>query len=525
MILRLKHYIYVFSVAKPHEWARCFLKGAVPSNLFSERFNMELKKKSLPKDRIDLLVSYLEDLELLYGTKAIRVSLNLRGLHKSKAQSYHDAAHPSQERFEMYQVVDNGDRTFTVSSARQFDEQPYLVQRNQFTVCQQENCLLRCRQCGPSPPCCHFLTCECQAYAYKNYCPHVHMVVMKNFIPPSTAVRRAATIADQDSQHRRDVSNGLPHIDQLESINVQRCDNEIEQELPPPDSTLSCDVSNDEYTSSFIPQTDADFNQEAASEALPNDDSVYVTIPNEEAPSAAVPNDDSVSGTFPNEDAALEYLANGEPCTEDAVRIVQDDDHGTMTRNILTDCQMEKDRNNELLSAVRREHDRADYNEETLNEFRQFGQIMRSFLAITKKFPSRPERRRTHQPVSRTPVPHKNKRRKPWPLPDRNAHIQESVRIAFQANEEHQNWPWILAAKDNVLKNHMKMYGEEDQEKISARIEAAKTYWNCPSCNDFDIANVRSGYIACCECNIYYHQRCVNMEVILHSMNLKSRTC
>ncbi|TRY69194.1 hypothetical protein TCAL_16511 [Tigriopus californicus] len=92
-------------VAKPHEWARCFLLGTVATNLIIERYHRTIKDHGLRRmKRMDQLCFDLVRVDRFYRRKEAELQYGIYGAHKpSKAQADFESCHP--DNIEDYAVT------------------------------------------------------------------------------------------------------------------------------------------------------------------------------------------------------------------------------------------------------------------------------------------------------------------------------------------------------------------------------------------------------------------------------------
>ena len=131
------------------EWARSHTLGTVYHNLFSERLNLGLKKYCQPCDRLATLIKNLEELEKFQAEKRASVDAKMRNVKPGNAQRNFSSLHPSVQRAANYQVLPQADGTFTVQNLND-NGRLFLVSPNPVEVCNQELCLVKCKECGPT---------------------------------------------------------------------------------------------------------------------------------------------------------------------------------------------------------------------------------------------------------------------------------------------------------------------------------------------------------------------------------------
>jgi hypothetical protein len=505
-----------------HEWSRAILNGTLPSNLVSEALNNVIKKKCKPHHRFDQCIHGLKTVEQEYNDKYTFSNAKMRNLKPSQAQKNFLKCHPKPSIIERYRVQEIAPGRFSIHKHHQLPEAGYMVSPNPFRVCSIERCRVHCRKCGGDrSPCCHSLICECQNFAYRGYCHHVHIVILHEF---------SAGGVSQQPERPHPVALQSNTDDALSDVHILYGDEEIANVEAVHDDVANVDeVNDDEDTDDALSEVPFPFgdediaNVDAVHDVVANVDEVNEAEEIEEIFSNDPIQDNNCREEEPDKTRPNPQRADDEfyDCLDEhePERPIGDGDHGQMARNIKEDCTNERHKVKEQISTLLRKVDRTDDSTTSLEILKNLKSKLRLITVIADKATPMKTRRRTHIKVERSPFPRKNKRKICRPVPPTDFHMKEILKMAFLSSDANDpNWPAILSLKVGIIENYIcSQTSPEVQIIMRNLLKQAKKSWECNICNSFEREKFQSGYIKCGNqnCDNWYHLNCAIIGVII----------
>ena len=163
--------------------------------------------------------------------------------------------------------------------------------------------------------------------------------------------------------------------------------------------------------------------------------------------------------------------------------------------------------------------------ENTMKEQRDIIDITTKMeIWLTKKKGDKltPKRRSKHIPIEKIMRSTKKQRRKQFrkPMPDSRCHNFHAINLMMTQSEDNPAWAEFFASHSRkIIDEFIECWDPEDQERLSALVDAARHNWECPTCKEFKIEDVTKGYIECDECERQYHKTCVEMEVLFYQFS------
>jgi hypothetical protein len=93
-------------------------------------------------------------------------------------------------------------------------------------------------------------------------------------------------------------------------------------------------------------------------------------------------------------------------------------------------------------------------------------------------------------------------------------HRNSAVQLVFNSDETNPSWQWFISTMPDVIDGFIESRETQaERDRCNDLLQAAIEHWHCDVCSGFELSNIQSGWIPCNECHLFYHRRCVNMEV------------
>jgi hypothetical protein len=198
----VSNYGYNGSKTNPQEWSRCFNAGAVPHNIFIERYHREIKSHWFyPYFRVDQCLDGLEKYNLHVSYQEIGKLAQMRNIRPSQAQKRFKDSHTLPIGFTLTALHHGG---FILQDVE--NEEDFILSLNDLHQCNLSKCLVTCENCpgGSNLNCAHAYRCTCRTYAEENQCKHLHMRnILENGGDTDATIAPSAPSAESSSQQRR----------------------------------------------------------------------------------------------------------------------------------------------------------------------------------------------------------------------------------------------------------------------------------------------------------------------------------
>ncbi|XP_059096832.1 uncharacterized protein LOC131891322 [Tigriopus californicus] len=168
------------SKAPLRSWGRPFTLGIIPHNLHIESYHGKIKRVLKPNFSILRFCLGLKEIDQMFLRKGIWISEGIRNIGLSKGQEHYNACHPIS--CEGYSAEVMGTSFRLIKQMGDGKTRSYQLELNNFG-CTHGSCLVVCANCPEPKICAHLYTCQCQQYAYRNFCKHSHLLALLKVIP------------------------------------------------------------------------------------------------------------------------------------------------------------------------------------------------------------------------------------------------------------------------------------------------------------------------------------------------------